>query len=156
MKPKTSAPNTVVVDTEFLASVRQSIENHEGRVRHAYQDHKGYWTIGIGHLIDERRGGKLPDHIIDELCDWDIEQVIKELDRAAPVWREVHKGAQAALIEMGFQMGIPSLMNFKKMWAALENGDYDEAHTQALESKWGRIDTPDRAKAVAERFLENL
>ncbi len=150
----TGGRNPVIMDTEFLASVRKSIENHEGRVAHAYQDHKGYWTIGIGHLIDERRGGKLPDHIIDELYNWDIEQVIKELDRAAPVWREVHKGARAALIEMGFQMGLPSLMKFRKMWAALENGDFKEAHAEALNSKWGRDDTPDRAKAVAARFME--
>ena len=27
------------------------LENEEGRVRHAYQDHLGYWTIGVGHLI---------------------------------------------------------------------------------------------------------
>ena len=154
MKPKTDAPNTVIMDTEFLASVRRSIEDHEGRVAHAYQDHKGYWTIGIGHLIDERRGGRLPDHIIDIFCEWDIEQVIGELDRAAPFWREVHKGARAALIEMGFQMGITSLMKFRKMWAALENGDFKEAHAQALNSKWGRDDTPDRAKAVAARLLE--
>lgn len=154
MKPKTDGQNPVVMDTDFLASMRHTIEGHEGRVAHAYQDHKGYWTIGIGHLIDERRGGKLPDHIIDELCDWDIEQVIKELDRAAPAWREVHKGARAALIEMGFQMGLPSLMKFRKMWAALENGDFEEAHAQALDSKWRREDTPDRAKAVAAKFLE--
>ena len=27
---------------------------HEGRVEHAYQDSLGYWTIGVGHLIDKR------------------------------------------------------------------------------------------------------
>lgn len=154
MNPKTGERNLVIMDQDFLASVRHSIEGHEGRVAHAYQDHKGYWTIGIGHLIDERRGGKLPDHIIDALCDWDIEQVIKELDRFAPFWRELRKGARAALIEMGFQMGVPSLEKFRKMWAALENGDYHEAHAQALDSKWARDDTPGRAKAVAARFLE--
>ncbi len=156
MNPIVDGKTSILMDAPFLQSVRHSIEGHEGRVGYAYQDHKGYWTIGIGHLIDERRGGKLPDHIIDLLCDWDIEQVITELDRNAPFWREVHKGARAALIEMGFQMGVPSLMKFRKMWAALKNGDYAEAHAQALQSKWARIDTPDRAKAVAAKFLETV
>ena len=40
----------------FITDLRKSIEDHEGRVPHAYQDHKGFWTIGVGHLIDERRG----------------------------------------------------------------------------------------------------
>ena len=31
------------------------------------QDGLGCWTIGIGHLIDWRKGGRLPDAIIDAL-----------------------------------------------------------------------------------------
>lgn len=33
------------------------LTSDEGRVPHAYQDHLGYWTIGVGHLIDRRKGG---------------------------------------------------------------------------------------------------
>lgn len=32
---------------------------------HAYQDSLGYWTIGVGFLIDGRKGGRLPDAVRD-------------------------------------------------------------------------------------------
>ena len=33
------------------------LKRQEGEVLHAYEDSMGYWTIGVGRLIDERRGG---------------------------------------------------------------------------------------------------
>lgn len=140
--------------SDFRAGLRADIVANEGRVPHAYQDHMGFWTIGVGHLIDQRRGGRLPDHIIDALLDWDIDQVMGELDRARPWWRDLHPGAQAALVEMGFQLGVPGLLAFRQMWAALERRDYADARAQALDSKWARVDTPKRAAVVAAKFLE--
>ncbi len=46
---------------------RSLIEFHEGRVLHAYRDSLGFWTIGVGSLIDETKGAKLPDHIFEQL-----------------------------------------------------------------------------------------
>ena len=43
------------------------LRRDEGRVRHAYQDHLGYWTIGVGRLIDQRKGGGLSEDEIDYL-----------------------------------------------------------------------------------------
>ena len=33
---------------------------------------------------------------------------------------------------MAFNMGVPRLGKFKKMWAAIESGDMEEASKQAL------------------------
>ncbi len=38
-------------------SITQQLRRDEGEVLHAYQDSLGYWTIGIGVLIDKRKGG---------------------------------------------------------------------------------------------------
>ena len=35
------------------------LRREEGSIPHAYQDHLGFWTIGVGRLIDERKGGGL-------------------------------------------------------------------------------------------------
>ena len=40
---------------EIVRELSKQLERDEGRVRHAYQDHLGYWTIGVGRLIDARR-----------------------------------------------------------------------------------------------------
>ena len=35
------------------------LRREEGSRPHAYQDHLGFWTIGVGRLIDVRKGGGL-------------------------------------------------------------------------------------------------
>ena len=52
---------------------------------------------------------------------------------------------------MCFQMGIGSLLGFKKMFIALDNNDYKTAHKEALDSKWGRR-FPERAKETVKFF----
>jgi len=141
-------------EASLIARVRADLECDEGRVPHAYQDHLGFWTIGVGHLIDQRKGGRLPGHIIDALLAWDVRQVMVELDRTRPWWRELHENARAALIEMGFQLGVPGLLAFRRMWDALAVRDYAAAEAQALDSKWGKADTPARAARVAAKFRE--
>jgi len=46
--------------------IREQIKRHEGKVLHAYPDHLGYWTIGYGRLIDERRGGGITEAEAEE------------------------------------------------------------------------------------------
>jgi lysozyme len=53
-------------------SLRRMLEDEEGRVPHAYPDSLGYWTIGVGRLIDRRKGGGLSDDEIDYLLANDI------------------------------------------------------------------------------------
>jgi lysozyme len=36
-------------------TLAEMLTRDEGRVRHAYQDHLGFWTIGVGRLIDQRK-----------------------------------------------------------------------------------------------------
>ena len=39
---------------------------------------------------------------------------------------------------MAFNVGLPRLRGFKRMWAALENHDYEEAAKEMIDSKWAR------------------
>jgi hypothetical protein len=49
-------------------------------------------------------------------------------------------------------MGVEGVLTFKKMWAALEKGDYEEASKEMLDSDWHKKDTPTRAKKLAEKM----
>lgn len=129
------------------------LEDNEGRVRHAYQDSEGFWTIGVGHLIDARRGGGLPDFIIDLILQYDIDVVCADLDRNLPGWRSLPFGPRLALAEMCFQLGWPRLSGFKKMLAAVAAHDFQTAHLEALDSEWAD-QTPGRAREVAALFLK--
>jgi len=115
---------------------RDLIALHEGRVPHAYQDSLGYWTIGVGHLIDRRKGGRLPEHIIDALLDYDIELHEGELTRALPWVDNLDPVRRTVLIDMAFNLGIKGLLGFKNTLAAVKDGRWDDAASGMLASKW--------------------
>lgn len=137
------------------AQLRAALESEEGRVGYVYPDSLGYETIGVGHLVDKRRGGKLPDVIINALLDYDLDQIDKELDHHIAWWRTRPDNVQLALAQMAFQLGVPGLLSFKQCIACCQAGDYEGAKAAALNSKWARDDTPARAKRVAALFTTN-
>ena len=56
--------------------------------------------------------------------------------------------AQEVLVCMCFQMGIGSLLNFKKTLAFLRKGDLKSASVEMLDSKWHN-ETPSRARKLS-------
>lgn len=116
--------------------IRILVALHEGRVAHAYQDSLGYWTIGIGHLIDRRKGGRLPDHIIDALFDHDLREHTEPLYRALPWIVRLDDVRRAVLIDMAFNLGVAGLLTFKVTLACVRDGDYEQAARNMLRSKW--------------------
>lgn len=139
----------IAEDLPLLAAVAEHLEAEEGRVRHAYTDHLGFLTIGVGRLIDDRRGGGLSDAEIDILLANDIR------DRAAalqgwPAWRRVRHDPvrAAALVAMAFQLGAAGLAQFADTLAAVADGRFDDAARAMLDSRWAQ-QTPARAYRVA-------
>jgi len=128
--------------------IRETLKRHEGCVLHAYQDHLGYWTIGYGRLIDERKGGGISEAEADQLLRNDINRVIADLEYQAPILHTLPEEIQHALVNMAFQMGVSGLMQFTRMWRALEAGDWHLAANEALAARWAE-QTPRRAKEVA-------
>lgn len=137
--------------SEVAEKLRAQIIRDEGKIAHAYQDSRGYWTIGVGHLIDERRGGGLPEFIIDTLLEYDIERVQRQLIAALPWFTEIAPPRQAVLVNMGFQLGVAGLLKFAKALAAMKLGSFGEAAAHMLDSAWAR-QTPERAHRLATQM----
>ena len=132
-------------------TLAEMLERDEGRVRHAYQDHLGYWTIGVGRLIDSRKGGGLSEDEIDYLLANDIRRKTAEVAKALP-WISGLSGArQAVLVGMAFQMGTEGLLRFKNTLAMVQAGDYDGAADGMMQSLWAR-QTPDRAARMSKQM----
>jgi len=104
------------------------LEHDEGKVTYAYQDSLGYWTIGVGHLIDHRKGGSIPDEIVVALLKYDCAQKAQELDHALPWWRKLDDVRQDALLNMAFNLGVGGLLNFRHFLAALQAGSTTRRH----------------------------
>lgn len=121
----------------------------EGFKEHAYQDHLGYWTIGVGRLIDKRKGGRITIEEAKYLLTNDIEEKYHDLITALPWIQEHPDEVQRALCNMAFQLGITGLLGFKRTLALIQQKKYAEAAANALLSKWAQ-QTPNRAKRVTD------
>lgn len=120
-----------------MSKLIEMIKRHEGEVPYAYQDSRGYWTIGVGRLIDEELGGGLSDDEIDYLLTNDINRCIEEAE-TYPWFAGLSEPRQAVVISLLFNLGKPRWDGFKKAQAAIAAGDMAEASRQLLDSKWAR------------------
>ena len=127
---------------------------HEGLRLQVYKDTLGIDTIGIGRNLKDRG-------ITDEELEWmdipsidtvyehgiteadamylaqnDVQIVEEELVRAHPCVEELDAVRQLILIDMAFNMGVPRLSKFKKMWAAIHENKFDVAAKEMLDSRW--------------------
>ena len=126
---------------------------HEGLELLPYKDSLGIDTIGIGRNL-EHRGLSEEElaHIgkdISDICEWgitkeqayylaenDIKIVEEEVCKAHPCVVELDEIRQRVIIDMAFNIGVPRLNKFVKMWKAIDEQDFAEAKVQMLDSRW--------------------
>jgi lysozyme len=133
--------------------VRQ-LNGDEGRKPCVYQDHLGFWTIGIGRLVDERKpGAGLRPKEMDYLLANDIEDRVQQLTARLPWFIKLDEARQGVLLNMSFQLGVDGLLAFKNTLALVQQGKYTEAADAMLHSKWAG-QTPERAKRLSDQMRD--
>lgn len=125
------------MDGILLERLKEQLIRHEGEVHHAYQDSEGYWTIGVGRLIDRRRGGGITHQEAMYLLNNDIDAVLIQC-RQFPFWFELDDIRRLVIADMVFNMGIQTFKQFKKTIAYLNAGDYSNAASEMLDSRWAK------------------
>ena len=130
----------------------RQLKGDEGVRAHAYKDHLGYLTVGVGRLIDDRKPGSgLRPHEIDYLLRSDIDDRIEALTRRLPWFQNLDDARRGVLLNMSFQMGVEGLLKFKNTLDLIERGQYAAAASGMLQSLWAK-QTPDRAKRLSEQM----
>ncbi len=132
----------------------EKLIQHEGLRLEVYEDSLGIATIGIGRNLEDR--GITPEELewmdipnmaivhtmgITEadamyLAQNDVQIVEEELLRSHPCVENLDAVRQLVLVDMAFNMGVPRLSKFKKMWAAIHENNFDEAAKEMLDSRW--------------------
>lgn len=112
------------------------LKKHEGWIPYAYRDSLGYLTIGVGHLIDPEKGGRLPDSIIQALLEWDINEKKNELAHALPWIGQLDFVRECVLVDMAFNLGVDGLQKFKKFLVFVQSWNYKAAAAEMLDSTW--------------------
>lgn len=119
---------------------------HEGVELKPYKDTLGILTIGIGRNLEDRG---ISEDEARYLCLNDIEIVERELHSNFAVIDRLDPARQLVISDMAFNLGIPRLRGFGKMWQALDDGDFEQAAVEMLDSKWAR-QVGQRAQRLAE------
>ena len=133
----------------------------ESEVLDVYQDSKGYWTIGVGHLVSTDKqltraqasalaGAPWSHERAQEQFHRDVDLRVAELTRRqSAIVPHLTDLQWLGVMQMTFQMGVDGCLAFHDMWRALGVGNKQIAEAEALDSQWARQDSPARAKRVA-------
>lgn len=126
-------------------NLAEQLALEEGNRRYAYQDGRGYWTIGIGRCIDARVAGTglTPDEVL-YLFRNDLAKVMTQAE-TIPLYRTLSPVRRDVILDMAFNVGLTGVQRFKKMWAAIGKQQWDKAGAEILDSTIA----PARAKRLA-------
>jgi len=143
-----------------INKLREELEFDEGCIHEIYNDHLGYPTFGIGHLVlesdpehGEPVGTPVSKERVIECFEKDIESVFADLERNMPWASSQPEDIKRVLANMCFNLGITRLLNFKKFLGALELKHYKTAAEEMMDSRWATQVGP-RATRLRDRVLK--
>ena len=135
----------------MVNELKERIKKHEGFRDVIYKDSLGFATIGYGHLVlptdDFVEGQQYSKEVLDAVFDKDFQNAQDNANKLIGDIPLVYQ-AKEIICEMVFQLGIGGVSKFKNMWKALEDGDYETASVEMLDSRWAK-QTPSRAESLS-------
>lgn len=135
----------------LIEQLTKTLRREEGEVLSAYPDSEGYLTIGVGRLIDKRRGGGITAEESAYLLANDITRMTREVVTKLPWSEHLDEARFGVLVAMSFQLGIDGLLAFKNTLALVQGGNYGKAAMNMLLSKW-HDQTPARCERMAKQM----
>jgi len=143
-----------------IEQLKETLKIDEGVVYEIYNDHLGYPTFGIGHLVLERDGEHgLPvgtpvsEDRVSECFEQDVQIVIEDCKKLHDGWDGYPEEVKQIVANMMFNMGLTRLSKFNKHNAALQCGDWKGAAVEGRDSRWYKQVT-NRAERLMKRLEE--
>ena len=133
------------------AQLTADLREDEGEKLTAYQDSLGYWTIGVGILIDGRKGGGITKEESAMLLANRIATKTVEASQRIQGFAQLDEVRQGAVLNMCFQMGVDGVLAFNNSLALIRNKQWEAAAAALKQSKWF-TQTPARAGRVIEQI----
>ena len=149
--------NKQEIDVDQL---KETLKVDEGVVYEIYNDHLGYPTFGIGHLILEGEaehgqpvGTPVSEERVDECFEKDVEYVLNDCRILHEDFDNYPEEVKQIIANMMFNMGRTRLTKFRKHNAALQEGDWKTAAIEGRDSRWYKQVT-NRAERLMKRLEE--
>ena len=141
-----------------IEKLREQLKIDEGCVYEIYNDHLGYPTFGIGHLViesdpenGEEIGTPVSESRVIEAFEQDVETVLSDCSILYPDFDDLPEEVQQIVANMMFNLGRPRLSAFKGMKRGVDSQDWNAAADEMVDSRWYR-----QVGARAERLVERM
>ena len=141
-----------------IRQLRKELEVDEGVKYEIYNDHLGYPTFGIGHLVrdndpesGEPVGTPVSEDRVIEAFNQDVETVLSDCNILYDDFGDLPEEAQLIIANMMFNLGRPRLSKFKGMKAGVDSRDWNKAADEMVDSRWYKQVT-NRADRLVERM----
>ena len=141
-----------------LEQLREQLEIDEGVKYEIYNDHLGYATFGVGHLVLESDpeygdpiGAPVSESRVIEAFEQDCENVLRDCNILYEDFDDLPEEAQQVIANMMFNMGRPRLSKFKGMKRGVDSRDWNAAADEMVDSAWYRQVT-NRANRLVDRI----
>ena len=133
----------------YLEEFKHTLEDDEGRVPYAYQDSQGYWTIGVGFLIDKRLGGGLRDDEINYILNNRVEEAHSTAQRLVKNFDSLTNNRKVVILSLAYNLGYERLSKFVNTLKAVNEGRWEDAAVGLENSLWFK-----QVKNRARRLVE--
>ena len=141
-----------------IEQLRKQLEIDEGVKYQIYNDHLGYATFGIGHLVLESDpehgqeiGTAVSEERVIEAFERDVQTVLDECKVLYEDFDDLPEEVKQIIANMMFNMGRPRLSKFKGMKAGVDARDWNKAADEMVDSGWYRQVT-NRAQRLVDRM----
>ena len=134
-------------------NIYEKLKKEEGFSETVYNDHLGNDTIGFGFLI---KSLVLDEDIAETILYRLIHRISKELSIKIQGFLGFPTIVQDAFVEVAYQIGVAGFLKFRKTIKFAQKEDWNNMLLELLDSKWARIDTPERASRLAWRIRDEI
>jgi len=122
----------------------ENLKRHEGLRLKPYLCSEGKITIGFGRNLEDMG---ISEKEAEMLLMSDIQRCYEELD-VFSWFHDLDQVRQEAMVNMLFNLGLPTFLEFKRTLKFMAEGAYSQAAEEMLDSKWAR-QVGDRATELA-------
>ena len=141
-------------------NIYEQLKIDEGVVYEIYKDYLGYPTFGVGHLIlktdkefEQDEGTPITEERVRECFEHDLDTAVSECEALfKDNWNEYPGELKEILVNMMFNLGRTRLGKFKKFIGAINEGDWEKASVEMMDSRWA-VQVGPRANRLRDRVI---
>jgi lysozyme len=135
------------MDRYSKEELRKELIRDEGKRLTPYRDSLGYWTVGVGHLLEGKELVALVDpesgivrrKITEKQCltllDNDIAVAESRLTEIFPEWETLDEVRKRALLNLSFNLG-KKLAKFTRFLGSVRRNEWEKAANSLKASLW--------------------